>query len=141
MPSANKEARYYEKLEGLKVRCRLCPHLCGIADGAVGKCAVRENHGGTLVALTYGRTVTANIDPIEKKPLYHFMPGNVILSIGPNGCTLTCGNCQNWHISQQRVETEYIAPEKLVEIAGRGARSASRSPTRSRSSGSSTSGT
>jgi pyruvate formate lyase activating enzyme len=120
MPSANREARYYEKLEGLKVRCRLCPHLCGIPDGAVGTCSVRENRGGTLYALTYGRTVTINLDPIEKKPLYHFMPGSTILSIGPNGCTLACGNCQNWHISQQKVGTEYLAPEKLVEIAGDG---------------------
>jgi len=120
MPSANKEALYYEKLEGLKVRCRLCPHLCGIADGAAGKCGVRENRGGTLFAVSYGRTVTANLDPIEKKPLYHFMPGSVILSIGPNGCTLACDNCQNWHISQELVSTQYLAPEELCALASRG---------------------
>jgi pyruvate formate lyase activating enzyme len=115
-----REALYYEKLEGTKVRCRLCPHLCGIADDAAGKCGLRENRGGTLVALSYGRTVTANADPIEKKPLYHFMPGSVILSIGPNGCTFTCDNCQNWHISQDKAPTRYISPAELVELASHG---------------------
>ena len=115
-----KEALYYEKLEGRKVRCGLCPHVCGIADGARGKCGLRENAGGKLVALSYGRTVTANVDPIEKKPLYHFLPGSVILSIGPNGCTLACDNCQNWHISQEQAPTRYIPPEQLVELASQG---------------------
>ncbi len=120
MPSANREARHYKKLEGSRLRCNLCPHYCLIEEGAVGRCAVRENRGGVLIALTYGRAVTLNLDPIEKKPLFHFMPGSVILSTGPNGCTLTCGNCQNWHISQQRVETDYVSPERLAEVAGRG---------------------
>jgi pyruvate formate lyase activating enzyme len=115
-----REALYYERLAGSKVRCRLCPHLCGIPDGGSGKCGIRVNRGGTLVAVSYGRTVAANVDPIEKKPLYHFFPGSVILSIGPNGCTLTCDNCQNWHISQERTSTRYLSPEELVELAGRG---------------------
>jgi pyruvate formate lyase activating enzyme len=114
-----REALYYEKLDGLKVRCRLCPHVCGIADGARGKCGLRENAGGRLTALSYGRTVSVNVDPIEKKPLYHFMPGSVILSIGPNGCTFTCDNCQNWHISQERVPTRAIPPDELVALASR----------------------
>ena len=80
-------------------------------------CGVRENEGGTLYTHSYGRTVTANIDPIEKKPLYHFMPGSLILSIGPNGCTLDCDNCQNWSISQAEAPTTYIAPEDLVVLA------------------------
>jgi pyruvate formate lyase activating enzyme len=115
-----KEALYYDRLEGLKVRCRLCPHFCGIADGARGKCRVRENVRGKLVALSYGRTVTLSVDPIEKKPLFHFLPGSVILSIGPNACTLTCDNCQNWHISQEQVETRRIDPEELVRLAPQG---------------------
>ena len=114
-----REARYYESLSGNKVRCLLCPHACGIPDGGTGRCNLRENSGGTLYARSYGWTVTANIDPIEKKPLYHFMPGSLILSIGPNGCTLTCDNCQNWNISQERAPTTLIPPGELVELAGR----------------------
>ncbi len=101
------------------MRCLLCPHLCGIPDGGKGRCGARENSGGTLYARSFGRTVTANLDPIEKKPLYHFMPGSLILSIGPNGCTLDCDNCQNWSISQERVPTSFIAPEELVSLAAR----------------------
>jgi pyruvate formate lyase activating enzyme len=119
IPLKETEARHYEKLDGLKVRCRLCPHLCGIGDGAAGKCGVRENRGGTLLATSYGRTVTVHLDPIETKPLYHFMPGSTILSIGPNGCTLACDNCQNWHISQELAPTQYIAPEELPALAAR----------------------
>jgi pyruvate formate lyase activating enzyme len=115
----DREARYYERLPGGKVRCLLCPHLCGIPDGGKGRCGVRENTGGTLYARSFGRTVTANIDPIEKKPLYHFMPGSLILSIGPNGCTLDCDNCQNWHISQEESPTNFIAPDELVPLAAR----------------------
>jgi pyruvate formate lyase activating enzyme len=115
-----KEALYYETMKGDKVRCRLCPHLCGIDEGATGKCRLRANVKGTLYARSYGRTVTANIDPIEKKPLYHFMPGSLILSIGPNGCTLTCDHCQNWGIAQEPAPTRYIDPEELAEMATRG---------------------
>lgn len=118
--SGSPEALHYTKIEGGRVRCGLCPHRCAIADGASGLCGVRANRGGTLWADSYGRTVTAAVDPIEKKPLYHFMPGSRILSIGPNGCTLCCENCQNWHISKERAPTRYIPPEELVELAGRG---------------------
>jgi len=115
-----REAQYYEKLGGGKVRCTLCPHSCGIPDGGLGKCNLRENRDGRLLALSYGRTVTVNIDPIEKKPLYHFLPGSLILSIGPNGCTFECKNCQNWNISQEPAPTRYIDPEELVTLAMRG---------------------
>ena len=114
------EALHYAKIEHGRVRCGLCPHACAIGDGERGICGARENRGGSLWADSYGRTVTSAVDPIEKKPLYHFMPGSRILSIGPNGCTLRCGNCQNWHISQERSSTRYIPPEELVELAGRG---------------------
>jgi pyruvate formate lyase activating enzyme len=113
------EAQHYERRDG-KALCRLCPHRCVIEDGGQGLCGLRENRGGTLYALSYGRTVTANIDPIEKKPLYHFLPGSLILSIGPNGCTLSCQHCQNWGISKERSPTELIEPGRLVELAGKG---------------------
>ena len=113
------EALHYTGIDGGRVRCELCPHRCAIADGAAGLCGVRANRGGTLWADSYGRTVTAVVDPIEKKPLYHFMPGGRILSIGPNGCTLSCENCQNWHISKEKAPTRHISPEELVELAGR----------------------
>ncbi len=98
----------------------LCPHTCSIPEGEKGTCNTRENRDGTLYALTYGRTVTVNIDPIEKKPLYHFMPGSPILSVGPNGCTLRCDHCQNWNIAQGTSPTSYIDPDELVSVAGQG---------------------
>ena len=114
------EALYYKKLKDHRVRCLLCPHQCGIPDEETGKCGVRENRGGRLLTHSYGRTVTINVDPIEKKPLYHFMPGSMILSIGPNGCTFSCQNCQNWNISQEPAQTTYIGPDELVAMAARG---------------------
>ena len=93
--------------------------MCGIQEGGKGRCGVRENVGGRLIARSYGRTVTANLDPIEKKPLYHFMPGSLILSIGPNGCNLDCDNCQNWSISQRAAPTSYMEPGELVALAVR----------------------
>ena len=114
-----REALFYEKLDDGRVRCRLCPNLCVVADGSSGRCMVRKNESGRLYTLSYGNTVTAANDPIEKKPLYHFMPGSPILSIGPNGCTLTCDHCQNWQISQEEAPVRYISPEDLVELAGR----------------------
>jgi pyruvate formate lyase activating enzyme len=117
--SSNREALFYEKLDDGRVRCMLCPNLCVVGDGSEGRCMVRRNESGKLVTLSYGNTVTAALDPIEKKPLYHFMPGSTILSIGPNGCTLTCDHCQNWQISQEKVPVRYISPEDLVELGGR----------------------
>ncbi len=82
--------------EGSSVRCELCPHRCLIAAGKQGVCRVRENRGGTLIAATYGQVTAVNLDPIEKKPLYHFHPGREILSIGSVGCNFRCLFCQNW---------------------------------------------
>jgi len=110
------EALYYEKGPEEKVTCHLCPHECIIAEGRTGICRVRENREGTLYANSYGRTVTINIDPIEKKPLYHFMPGSRILSIGPNGCTMTCRFCQNWNISQEKMPTRNISASDLASM-------------------------
>ncbi|MCK4548816.1 MAG: AmmeMemoRadiSam system radical SAM enzyme [Candidatus Krumholzibacteria bacterium] len=114
-----REALFYEKLDDGRVRCLLCPNLCVVGNGSAGRCMVRKNESGKLLTLSYGNTVTVAIDPIEKKPLYHFMPGSQILSIGPNGCTLTCDHCQNWQISQEKAPVRYLSPEELVELGGR----------------------
>jgi pyruvate formate lyase activating enzyme len=96
-----KEAIFYEKLKGKTVRCYLCAHECRIEDKKFGICAVRENSKGVLYTHAYGGVVVANIDPIEKKPLYHFMPGTKSFSIGVAGCNFKCSFCQNWEISQK----------------------------------------
>ncbi len=95
-----KEALLYKKLEENKVSCFLCSHHCSIADGKFGICSVRENRGGTLYTYSYGRLVARSVDPIEKKPLYHFLPGSTSFSIAAVGCNFQCGFCQNWQISQ-----------------------------------------
>jgi pyruvate formate lyase activating enzyme len=113
------EARYYDKLEEGKTKCRLCPVNCLIKPSKQGICMIRSNIDGTLYASEYGKTVAVNIDPIEKKPLYHFMPGKDILSIGPNGCNFSCVFCQNWNISQEKSHAIYISPSDLVKLAGK----------------------
>ncbi|MDI6816825.1 MAG: AmmeMemoRadiSam system radical SAM enzyme [Actinomycetota bacterium] len=125
-----KEALFYEKRDDNVVRCRLCPQLCLIEPDDTGFCFIRKNIGGVLYAMEYGRVSSAQLDPIEKKPLYHFHPGSTIFSIGGIGCNLRCPWCQNWSIAQPRdsapglaVEdaleqlTEEMAPEQVVEIA------------------------
>lgn len=111
-----KEAKYY-RIEGDSIRCLLCPHYCLISNGKLGICSGRKNLDGKLYAINYGETVSIAIDPIEKKPLYHFYPGSSILSVAPNGCNLRCPFCQNWQISQGRVPTQFISPEELVNLA------------------------
>jgi pyruvate formate lyase activating enzyme len=104
------EARLVETGENGTVRCRLCAHRCSIAPGRFGICNVRENRGGTLMTHAYGELVAANVDPIEKKPLFHFLPGTTSMSIAAAGCNFRCGFCQNWEISQ--------APEAAPERKG-----------------------
>lgn len=94
------EARFYEKLEDQKVRCHLCAHECLIEPEKRGICLVRENEGGRLVSLVYGKIVSQSNDPIEKKPLFHFLPGTRSFSIATVGCNLQCQHCQNYEISQ-----------------------------------------
>ena len=94
------EARYYETLPGKQVLCTLCPHDCRIADGGRGACGVRYNHNGRLYTLVYDKIVSRIVEPVEKKPLYHFHPGSTAYSIGTVGCNLRCAFCQNWQISQ-----------------------------------------
>ena len=113
------EAAYYELREDGKIHCVLCPSHCIISNGKSGACRVRTNHDGTLVADSYAEVAAMALDPIEKKPLYHFHPGSQILSVGPNGCNFHCGFCQNWGISQQTAETRHIEPEELAGMAPR----------------------
>jgi len=109
-------AEYWKRQDGGSVLCELCPHKCLITEGKFGLCSLRANNGGEFVAEGYGRVAAVAIDPIEKKPLYHFKPGSQIFSIGPNGCNMRCRGCQNYSISQQRVPTEYISPGQLAGL-------------------------
>lgn len=95
-----KEAFFFDRLNNNNVRCNLCNHKCLILPGKRGKCCVRENRGGTLYTLVYGRICAYNIDPIEKKPLFHFFPGSTSLSFSTKGCNFTCLHCQNYSIAQ-----------------------------------------
>ena len=119
-----KEALLYEKLEGERVRCALCSHRCVIAPGQKGVCLVRENRGGILSTLVYGLPLSQAVDPIEKKPLFHFYPGSAAFSIATAGCNFRCTFCQNWSISQMPRERGEIvgqqaSPEAVVAAAHR----------------------
>ena len=95
-----KEAMLYRRLDDQKVHCNLSHHRCRISDSKFGICGVRQNRAGSLYTHAYGKVVAANVDPIEKKPLYHFLPGSTSFSVAAMGCNFQCGFCQNWHISQ-----------------------------------------
>ncbi len=105
--------------EGDAVRCELCPHRCLIRDGKQGICGVRGNRRGTLLALTYGTASAVQVDPVEKKPLFHFHPGRPILSIGQTGCNFRCGFCQNVHLVERRVPSFPVSIPDLVASARR----------------------
>ncbi|MFH0883053.1 MAG: AmmeMemoRadiSam system radical SAM enzyme [bacterium] len=107
----------YFHVDGARIVCEICPVHCKLSEGQVGICRGRGVVDGELVALNYGRVVSFNHDPIEKKPLYHFLPGANIASVGPNGCNLRCKWCQNCEISQFDAPTRYIPPEILAERA------------------------
>lgn len=110
------EAKYYEKLpDGIK--CELCPHSCIIKPNKISPCKARKNVDGILYAINYGECVSLAMDTIEKKPLYHFHPGTLILSTAPNSCNFRCPYCQNYEISQGESLTKYVSPEELVQIA------------------------
>ena len=122
-----KEAFLYKSIDATTVQCRLCSHYCKIEDGGLGRCLVRRNDGGRLVSLVWGRPLASHIDPIEKKPLFHFQPGSLSYSIAAAGCNMTCRHCQNASISQLAVDqADYfrryldqpiVAPEKIVAAA------------------------
>ena len=109
-----KEAYLYEKEPGGKVRCLLCNHRCLIADGKRGVCYVRENKDGTLYSLVYEKLISAHVDPIEKKPFFHFLPGSKAFSIATVGCNFRCLHCQNHEISQLSRDKKKIAGEKVT---------------------------
>ncbi len=118
-----REASIYDRLEGADVRCRLCAHQCLIHNGQRGICAVRENREGTLYSLVYGRIISDNVDPIEKKPVFHMKPGSTSLSIATVGCNFRCKHCQNYEISQYPRERKFevpgndMTPEDIVRLA------------------------
>jgi pyruvate formate lyase activating enzyme len=118
-----KEAMLYKKMDGDKVYCFLCSHHCRISNGKFGICNVRENRGGILYTHAYGELIARNIDPVEKKPLYHFFPGSRSFSIAAIGCNFQCGFCQNWQISQVKeaktfgLVPEGVKPEDVVKQA------------------------
>ncbi len=115
-------AMFYEELPGNIVKCKLCPWECMIKPGERGICEVRENQNGKLITLVYARACSINIDPIEKKPFYHFMPSEATLSLATAGCNLNCKFCQNWTISQVRpedIDAFYIPPEAVIQLARR----------------------
>jgi pyruvate formate lyase activating enzyme len=110
-----KVADYFECLAYQKVRCTLCPHHCLLTPDKRGICLTRKNINGALISENFCRPISSAIDPIEKKPLYHFYPGTRIFSTGPNGCNLKCGFCQNCQISQELHQTPEISPDALVK--------------------------
>lgn len=117
-----KEALLYQKLADQKVRCQTCSHFCLIAPQKRGLCGVRKNQQGKLYSLNYGKIIAAHIDPIEKKPLYRFLPGTFTYSIATMGCNFTCGACQNWDISQgpkpdKPIVGQEIPYEQIVQRA------------------------
>lgn len=114
------EARYYEKLEHEEIRCLLCPKECRIGDRERGYCGVRENDHGTYYTLVYGEPCSIHLDPIEKKPFFHVIPGTTALSLATVGCNMECKFCQNWQISQSRpeqVQTRHVPPDRIVDQA------------------------
>lgn len=121
-PSAlsDHEALAWEPMDGGRVHCMLCPRECIVPDGGRGACGVRENRGGTYRSLVYARAAAAHVDPIEKKPLFHVLPGARAYSIATAGCNVECQFCQNWRLSQSLPEdlrARYLPPEGVVEEA------------------------
>jgi pyruvate formate lyase activating enzyme len=118
-----KEAMLYEKLTKNQVHCFLCGHQCKIAENKFGVCGVRQNIKGQLYSHVYGDVIASHIDPVEKKPLYHFLPGTLSYSIAAPGCNFRCGFCQNWQISQLRTNEEkpgnvpFMTPEEVIRNA------------------------
>lgn len=127
-----KEAMLYRSLEEKKVSCFLCHHRCEIADSKFGICGVRQNREGKLYTHVFGEVIAAHVDPIEKKPLYHFLPGTTSFSIATIGCNFRCPFCQNWQISQATKRddksvqgSDFLPKEVVLEAKSRGCRSIS----------------
>ncbi len=117
------KTKFYKSQNNNKVQCRLCHHFCLIGDGQTGICRVRQNQQGKLYSLVYGYPIALNIDPIEKKPLFHFLPGSLAYSLGTLGCNFSCANCQNWDISQatgieEKIKYfDFFKPEEIIKNA------------------------
>jgi len=112
------QANYYQELDNNMVQCLLCPRKCILSEGQRGLCRVRQNIDGKLYSLSYGNIASAHIDPIEKKPFFHVLPGSQTYSIATAGCNLQCNFCQNWQLSQvfpEDISSEYMSPEEIVE--------------------------
>ncbi len=115
-----KKARYFDTLQHRKIKCKLCPRECVIDDHERGYCGVRENRDGQYYTLVYARPCTYHVDPIEKKPLFHFLPGSTAFSIATAGCNLNCKFCQNWQISQvtpEQINSYYLPPEQVAKLS------------------------
>ena len=113
-----KQAELYRKLDDKRVECLACARRCKLAPGQIGFCGVRGNKEGELYLLVYGKVIAMHVDPIEKKPLSHFHPGSMVLSIATTGCSWACMYCQNFDISQRRVVEGFeVSPEEIVDIA------------------------
>ena len=117
------EAKFYEKQPNRKIKCVLCPRECVIDDHERGYCGARENRGGVYYSLVHSRVCSAHVDPIEKKPFFHFYPGTLAFSIATAGCNVNCKMCQNWEISQVRpeqVQSMYLPPQQVATLAKQG---------------------
>lgn len=116
-----REAMFYEKIDGNRVRCKICFRECIIPEGKRGFCKNKENRGGVLYNLVYAKPSAVHIDPIEKEPQLHMLPGSKILCLGTAGCNFKCRHCHNWHLSQRSIEemeyVYYLPPEEVVKIA------------------------
>ena len=108
------DALFFEKYKD-RIKCLLCPHNCIIAEEQFGLCSVRTNKEGILKTINYGEITAMAVDPVEKKPLYHFKPGKDILSVGSFGCNFSCSFCQNYLIAQYKANSRYLSPEELIE--------------------------
>jgi pyruvate formate lyase activating enzyme len=114
------EARFYQKLAKNRIRCELCPRECIVSEGKRGYCGVRENRGGIFYSQVYGRVCAVHVDPIEKKPLFHYLPGSPAFSVATAGCNVSCKFCQNWDISQalpEQLRAEDLPPGKIAQLA------------------------
>ncbi|RMF97816.1 MAG: AmmeMemoRadiSam system radical SAM enzyme [Candidatus Schekmanbacteria bacterium] len=117
-----KECMFYKKLDGLRIECEICPKKCRVADMERGYCGNKENHGGKYYTLVYSRPCAIHTDPIEKKPLFHYLPGTTAFSLATAGCNFECKFCQNWEIAQfrpEQVDSIYLSPEDVCREAKR----------------------
>ena len=119
-PDYTVPTKYWHGIEKNRVQCDLCPRFCKLKDGQRGLCFIRANQDGKVVLTSYGRSSGFCVDPIEKKPLNHFLPGTPVFSFGTAGCNLSCKFCQNWDISKSReIDTlaDYASPQMIASVA------------------------